>query len=350
MVMLETTGQLQLVPFVAVAALVGVAAAGTVTGHGLYHALIESAGIPYLPLERPPEYDDAEPHTLPPDSVADKATSCMPFAAELCGWVAGHGPRPFLCRPWEQRGAIDDTLVEHVMSRAPLTTVRFRRHAPAPTPSPCTPHPLTHPAPLTPSHPPHPPHAISQVRFDDTRRALVFRFGDSALSPPHAGLPVVSGEGQLVGLLLWSELMRGGYDDDVTVDRVMDRCPCTCHAGWPVQRAHRLFSSMGLRHLVVLGSHMQPVGLVTRHDLQHGVAHARRRDRSRTTSRISMVSEAPREGAREELQQDTDEAAGVAAGVQPLPPPPPPHMLSTALDARDLLDRNSSPHSSSSIQ
>lgn len=58
----------------------------------------------------------------------------------------------------------------------------------------------------------------------------------------------------------------------------MDRCPPTCHDGWPVQRAHRLFAALGLRHLVVVGSQMQPVGMLTRHDLQPGRSLARRRE------------------------------------------------------------------------
>jgi chloride channel 7 len=51
-VMLEITDQLHLAPFVALAAIVSVLSAKLLSPHGLYHALIEQAGLPYLPLER----------------------------------------------------------------------------------------------------------------------------------------------------------------------------------------------------------------------------------------------------------------------------------------------------------
>ncbi len=86
--------------------------------------------------------------------------------------------------------------------------------------------------------------------------------------------------GQLVGLLTLSELHRlpaDLADEEATVERAMDRCPCLCHEGWPCSRAHRLFAALGLRHLLVLGPRMELVGILTRHDLQHGVVSLRRR-------------------------------------------------------------------------
>ena len=42
-------------------------------------------------------------------------------------------------------------------------------------------------------------------------------------------------------------------------------------------RGRGRFAALGLRHLVVVGPRMEPVGVVTRHDLQEGVAEARAR-------------------------------------------------------------------------
>jgi hypothetical protein len=56
-VMLEITGQLQLVPFVALAAMVATFTASMFSDHGLYHALIHQMGLPYLPLERGSDKD-----------------------------------------------------------------------------------------------------------------------------------------------------------------------------------------------------------------------------------------------------------------------------------------------------
>ena len=61
-------------------------------------------------------------------------------------------------------------------------------------------------------------------------------------------------------------------DNAALIRDVMDRSPLTCHADWPVERAHNLFAAMGLRHLLVLGApngadHAAPVGIITRRDL-----------------------------------------------------------------------------------
>ena len=48
----------------------------------------------------------------------------------------------------------------------------------------------------------------------------------------------------------------------------MDRSPCCVHLDWPVDRAHRLFLTLGLRHLVVMDrKYERPLGMITRHDL-----------------------------------------------------------------------------------
>ena len=47
----------------------------------------------------------------------------------------------------------------------------------------------------------------------------------------------------------------------------MDATPCTVHMHAPVERAHRLFLAMGLRHLLVTNDAADCVGLLTRHEL-----------------------------------------------------------------------------------
>ncbi len=46
-----------------------------------------------------------------------------------------------------------------------------------------------------------------------------------------------------------------------------DLAPVTVHAHAPLERVHRLFSSMGLRHLLVINDAYDVVGVITRHDL-----------------------------------------------------------------------------------
>ena len=115
MVMLEITDQLHLVPFVAVAAVVAVASASLLTGEGLYHALIEAAGLPYLPLERPPEYDtDGHGH------APHEAGSPSKHGGETTAWSWCR-----LRRPWREETRADAVLVRDVMSRPPLQTLRW---------------------------------------------------------------------------------------------------------------------------------------------------------------------------------------------------------------------------------
>ena len=61
MVMVEVTGQIVLVPYVCLAAMASVACASQISDHGLYHALLHAAHLPYLEHERPHD-DDAHAH------------------------------------------------------------------------------------------------------------------------------------------------------------------------------------------------------------------------------------------------------------------------------------------------
>ena len=47
----------------------------------------------------------------------------------------------------------------------------------------------------------------------------------------------------------------------------MDASPVTVHAAAPLERVHRLFTAMGLRHLLVVNDAHDCVGVITRHDL-----------------------------------------------------------------------------------
>ena len=117
MIMLEVTGQVQLTPFVALSAIVGDMAAYAMTGKGLYHALIETAGMPYLPLERPPEFDE-EVH----DRI-HRRRAAIGVARDLCESLCGQKQRPFVLRPWMSRLPSDAVLVRDIMTPMPLQTV-----------------------------------------------------------------------------------------------------------------------------------------------------------------------------------------------------------------------------------
>ena len=256
MVMLEITGQINVAPFVAVSAIVGNAAASFVTRHGLYHALIEAAGLPYLPLERPPEFDeDARDSAVVGDGAAAATTAPTLGTARVfgCGehlqrWLYGHWLSLLRTSRVHMDVRQDAVLVRDVMTPMPLLT----------------------------------------VRSDETRQAVLSRLGEP---PAHHGFPVLGPTGALVGLLTLSELYRLPADlpdDEATVSHAMDQCPCLCQESWPCSRAHRLFATLGLRHLLVLGPNMELAGIITRHDLQQGVVQRRRRT-NQFTSAISSI-------------------------------------------------------------
>ena len=256
MVMLEITGQINVAPFVAVSAIVGNAVASFVTRHGLYHALIEAAGLPYLPLERPPEFDeDARDSAVVGDGAAAATTAPTLGTARVfgCGehlqrWLYGHWLSLLRTSRVHMYVRQDAVLVRDVMTPMPLLT----------------------------------------VRSDETRQAVLSRLGEP---PAHHGFPVLGPTGALVGLLTLSELYRLPADlpdDEATVSHAMDQCPCLCQESWPCSRAHRLFATLGLRHLLVLGPNMELAGIITRHDLQQGVVQRRRRT-NQFTSAISSI-------------------------------------------------------------
>ena len=88
------------------------------------------------------------------------------------------------------------------------------------------------------------------------------------LEPRHNSFPVVdAADGTLAGLLLRSELDACRHPS-ATVEVIMDRAPAIVQPEWPLERAHRLFAALGLRHLIVVSRAGRPVGMLTRHDLQ----------------------------------------------------------------------------------
>ena len=246
-VMLEVTGQLRLAPFVAAAAVVGVAVGGCLSPHGLYHALIHADHLPYLPFDRPAAAgkggDDGRrkprraSSTRRPwqltlawwrrPSPPPQLTTGLRTSSEVGGSAAAAGGDGADEDPFERshdymaerEGAL---LVADVMA-CPLVCVR-----------------------------------LEQCRAD----------AEGVLaSSTHSGFPVVRDDGTLCGLLLRDELVH--FDADAPLGAIMDRSPVVVHSGWPLSRAHRLFAALGLRHLVVVDPRAggTPVGIVTRHDL-----------------------------------------------------------------------------------
>jgi len=93
------------------------------------------------------------------------------------------------------------------------------------------------------------------------------------LEPRHNSFPVVdAADGTLSGLLLRSELDACCHAS-ATVEEIMDRAPAIVQPEWPLERAHRLFAALGLRHLIVVSRSGRPVGMLTRHDLQQHQQH-----------------------------------------------------------------------------
>lgn len=157
----------------------------------------------------------------------------------------------------------------------------------------------------------------------------------------HNAFPVVDTiDGSLDGLLLRSEVLRarslprdvnGGLaasdDDDITVEKMMCRAPACVGPGWPLVRAHRLFTALGLRHLLVVNRHGQPVGMLTRSDLQreHTDSSMPRRGLAASTSHADplegSVSSAPSKrvetaGGTPEVYSEAERDAPVQSGTR----------------------------------
>ena len=126
--------------------------------------------------------------------------------------------------------------------------------------------------------------ALVTVRLEQTK-GDVRRLGGL---DGHHGFPVMADNGRLHGLLNLEELEH--FDDDTPISEIVDQAPCCIHTHWPVERAHRLFATLGLRHIIVMErDYGRPVGIVTRHDLQH--MHWRPRQ-SRFSSNVSATRSA----------------------------------------------------------
>ncbi|KAL1518469.1 hypothetical protein AB1Y20_002761 [Prymnesium parvum] len=202
-VMLEVTDQLNFAPYVALTAIVSVLVANCLVAHGLYHALIEEASLPYVPHERPPDFD-----------IRHHATHDEQPAAPL------QSPSRAI---WQEPPDVERVLVADIMSTT-LVTIR-----------------------------------LEQTKADVERAEWL---------GGHHGFPVLCRAGKLRGLLQLGELAH--FASDTPLWDIIDRAPCCVHLNWPVERAHRLFASLGLRHIIVMDAEYQrPVGMVTRHDLQH---------------------------------------------------------------------------------
>ena len=257
-VMLEITDQLHLVPYVALAAIVSVNVAGQISKHGLYHANIHQLRLPYLPLER--EVQRPSPcgcggggggrgkggggHSGANGVMHGGSSSYANGGASNGGASNGgasNGGSSSGGVSDEANGgdgylpsnATDELFVTDVMASDLVTVHRC-----------------------------------------ETKRDVLERLRLAT----HNSFPVVDPtDGALDGLLLRSELDHF-ESDDTPVEAMMDRAPACVRPEWPVERAHRLFSALGLRHLLVVSRNGEPVGLLTRHDLQqrHHWRHASR--------------------------------------------------------------------------
>ena len=80
----------------------------------------------------------------------------------------------------------------------------------------------------------------------------------------HNSFPVIAPDGTLDGLLLKAEMEH--FDETARVEDMADRAPATVGLSWPIERAHRMFIALGLRHLLVCERDGRPIGMLTRHD------------------------------------------------------------------------------------
>lgn len=53
----------------------------------------------------------------------------------------------------------------------------------------------------------------------------------------------------------------------------MNRAPFTVRGDSAASRAHQVFLSLGLRHLIVVDAHNHVAGIITRKDLDHAAGH-----------------------------------------------------------------------------
>jgi len=216
-VMLEITGQLQLVPFVALAAMVATFTASMFSDHGLYHALIHQMGLPYLPLERGSDKDHE--HAAHGGQRRSALDLC-------CRWLFSEC---WCYRTWTAPKK-DPVLVKEVMA----------------TPVAC-------------------------VERGQTKSDIQSCLKDES----HNAFPVICSDGKLHGLLLKAELEDKHFEPETKVEKIADVAPACIGDEWPLERAHHLFTALGLRHLLVIDRDGRPVGMLTRHDLQeHGHEHA----------------------------------------------------------------------------
>ncbi|KAL1515832.1 hypothetical protein AB1Y20_002448 [Prymnesium parvum] len=263
-VMLEVTGNLLLAPYLAATAIVAVGCGRLVSPHGLYHSMIHAAGLPYLPPGRyhAPPPPSPDPSDGSPPHRRSRATSIARDGWRgACEWVCGRVCVPLYERLWAPH-SLEVAEVGRVMAA--------------------------------------PPHALplAMLKADAMPRVR---------GSPHNAFPVVDDAGRPRGLLLKAEAELEEYDELTPVATIMDGAPCIVHRRWPLVRAHRLFASLGLRHLLVVDEcDGRLVGIVTRHDLQeHAHGHAGGK----------AHAEPKLEGAAAAWMERDGEAAGEAWGA-----------------------------------
>ena len=307
MIMLETTGQLQLGPYLAAAAITGVWVSQLFTRQGLYHALIHAAGLPYLP----PQYHPPRKLGrglgfglgsgfgsglgsglgLPRGGSGDNSGSGGIGASGEGG--EGENGLAAAAAAKRQELRTDDAVRTYLLTddydEPPARVALQRRCAmllgrtlttwrgklggacgagaggrDAAQPAEC----IEVSAVMATGQEVA---GLLTAHFDEPCGPLRLRLGASA----HNAFPVVDAQGRPRGLLLKSELLAGGgeHGDATPAHCMMDTAPCIVHSRWPLARAHRIFATMGLRHMLVVDPESgRLVGMVTRHDLHdlHG--------------------------------------------------------------------------------
>jgi hypothetical protein len=144
---------------------------------------------------------------------------------------------------------------------------------------------------------------------------------------------VICSDGKLHGLLLKAELEDKHFEPETKVEKIADVAPACIGDEWPLERAHHLFTALGLRHLLVIDRDGRPVGMLTRHDLQeHGHEHAHG---SRPTIGLGSVARADvgvltscvRTAAREQRRAGASSSRCLRRPTAPTPSTPPPRHL-----------------------
>ena len=86
-----------------------------------------------------------------------------------------------------------------------------------------------------------------------------------------SGVPVISDNGQLIGIITEADIIRCMYRDDLKVAEIMSRQVVTVEENTPVSDIAYLLNERKIKRVPVL-KNGQVVGIVSRADIVHAVA------------------------------------------------------------------------------